>query len=443
MAQAMRRGRSGKADRVLRPSHHRRMMRSDSRSCLQPVVGLAALVATGVAAAPSAYLGLLTCVAWRASRARRQRRRPTSSATKFAVCIPAHDEESTIERAVRALRAQSYDSSDFAIHVVADNCRDSTAAIAQSAGAFVHRRDDAENPGKGAALNWLTDQLAHHEFDVLVVIDADTEAAPDFLAALDRSFATGTVAAQGYYAVAQSDASPAIGLRFAAIACRHHLRPLARTALGASAGLYGNGMAFRRDLLTGRRWTNHLIEDAEFQIDLLLDGHRVTYVPDAVVRAEMPASFGAATSQNERWELGRAQLARRFVPILSRRVVSGGPVRRVVYADAVADQLTPPLTVLALVDMVAATLGLASLFLSGGREGRSALVLGIAATLTLPAHVLVGLRLVDAPAEVYRSFRSAPSAVLWKLRLLMRIARRPSGVAWTRTARNATIGSRS
>ena len=59
-------------------------------------------------------------------------------------------------------------------------------------------------------------------------------------------------------------------------------------------------------------------------MDLLFDGYLVAYVPDAVVRAEMPASFLAATSQNERWELGRLQLARRFVPRLLKRAVLGG-----------------------------------------------------------------------------------------------------------------------
>ncbi len=91
--------------------------------------------------------------------------------------------------------------------------------------------------------------------------------------------------------------SPAF--RFAALACRHHLRPLGRTRLGGSCGLYGNGMMFTRSLFEGRRWTGHLVEDAELQNELLLDGHLVTYVPDAVVWAEMPHTL-VAGDQPER-----------------------------------------------------------------------------------------------------------------------------------------------
>ena len=234
----------------------------------------------------------------------------------------------------------------------------------------MHERRNLECPGKGAALNWLTDELSNSEFDVLVVIDADTIVDPDFLAALDRAFPRDASVVQGYYGVDEPGIPPAVGLRFAAIACRHHLRPLARNVFGASCGLYGNGMAFRADdHCRPRRWSNHLIEDAEFQIELLLDGHKVTYVPDAVLRAEMPASLDGATSQNERWELGRLQLARHYVPRLIRRTAIGGPLPRHVYLDAIADLISPPLSLQAALDVAAVSLATISSWSDPPEEG--------------------------------------------------------------------------
>jgi hypothetical protein len=196
-------------------------------------------------------------------------------------------------------------------------------------------------------------------------------------------------------------------------------------------------------VLAGRRWSNHLIEDAEFQMELLLDGHVVTFVPDAIVRAEMPVTLEGATSQNERWELGRAQLIRRYVPALARRSVVGGPLPRRSYADAVADHLTPPLTLLALIDGMAVVVGVPAVVSHPGRASRFAVLAGVASTVILGVHVLVGLRLVNAPPSVYRALRSAPRAMLWKLLLLARIARRPAEVAWTRTERNQAAQGRS
>lgn len=397
-----------------------------------------ACIACAAAAVPSTYVALLTSVAAGNSRTRPQH---SSGSTRFVVCMPAHNEATVIERSVGALCAQRYPSSMFSVHVVADNCTDGTVHVAARAGATVHERIDPRNPGKGPALNWLATELAAIEFDVLVVIDADTVADPGFLAAIDGAIASGASAAQGFYGVEDPHGSTAVGLRFAAIACRHHLRPLARNALGASSGLYGNGMAFRADVLHGRRWSNHLIEDAEFQIELLLDGYLVTYVPDAKLRAEMPETLDGSRSQNERWELGRIQIARQFLPSLIHRTVTGGRHPRRVYVDAIADIVSPPLSVQALLDLTAVALATGAVMVRPNRRNRLLLGSGLASSAALMAHVLVALRLVGAPPEVYRSLRSAPRAVVWKVMLLTRIARRPDSVTWTRTQRNAAEGN--
>lgn len=395
-----------------------------------------AVAASLLAGAPSLYLGVLTVVAPRARSRALDQRRHSRRPTRFAICVPAHNEQTHIEQTVKALVAQDYRASAFSVHVVADNCDDSTARRATASGAVAHERTDPDRPGKGEALNWLIPRVMSDDNDVIVVIDADTIADPGFLAALDQSFARGAQVAQGFYAVSDPGGSPAIGLRYAAIACRHYLRPLARTKLGGSSGLYGNGMAFRTSLLTGRSWSNHLIEDAEFQMELLLDGHVVTFTPDAVVRAEMPATLESATTQNERWELGRIQLIRQYVPVLAQRAIRGGALPRRAYVDAVADHLTPPLTIQALIDGVAVGVGLLAVTVHPSRRSSLAATIALFSSLGLAAHVLVGLRLVDAPASVYRSLRSTPRLIVWKLILLARVIRRPSTVSWSRTERN-------
>ena len=116
-------------------------------------VGGSAIGLAVAALAPSAYLALLAAVAYRTNVTPLARPRPTASIrpTRFVVCVPAHNEESTIRRVVMALRNQVYDRRRVQVHVVADNCSDDTAAIASEAGARVHVRIDEVNPGKGAA----------------------------------------------------------------------------------------------------------------------------------------------------------------------------------------------------------------------------------------------------------------------------------------------------
>ena len=76
------------------------------------------------------------------------------------------------------------------------------------------------------------------------------------------------------------------------------------------------GWSFGPTLCATHEWTAHLTEDIEFHMSLIASGERVMFAPDAVVRAEMPESLEASATQNERWERGRVEMLRQYVPQL-------------------------------------------------------------------------------------------------------------------------------
>ena len=397
-------------------------------------------VGTSTVGALTGYLAVLTAAAMCKRGERSAPEVPTaSSIRRFVILVPAHNEEAIIGRALESFRSLDYPPDQFQVHVVADNCTDGTVDIVRRFGYSAHMRIDSAAPGKGPALNWLYDRLREDgtPFDTVVIIDADTTVHADFLRCMAAALDGGARAAQAYYGVRDADGSPAAALRSAALACRHNLRPLGRTALGASSGLYGNGMAFDKDVMDGRRWSGHLTEDMEFQMDLLLDRQRVAYVPGAVLEAEMPHDLESATSQNERWELGRQQVARRYLPVLVRRLVAGQTDLRAAYADAIFDHLVPPLSVLIAAN-VCCGVGSAAMTLTRGRRiDRVNLVVSVVSAAGIVVHVVSGLRSVDAPRSTYRALFQAPRLVVWKIRLWLRVLIRPKTVTWTRTTRNA------
>ena len=59
---------------------------------------------------------------------------------KFMAIIPAHNEEMVIKNLVDSLQMQNYPKELFDIYVIADNCDDDTAKIAEEAGAIVKRK---------------------------------------------------------------------------------------------------------------------------------------------------------------------------------------------------------------------------------------------------------------------------------------------------------------
>ena len=104
------------------------------------------------------------------------------------VLIPAHNEEARIGRTLEALRQQSTPARR--VILVADNCVDGTVAIARAAGVEVIETVGNRDK-KAGALNQVLRSLlvGQGHNDLVMVLDADTVLAPEFLEAAARRFA--------------------------------------------------------------------------------------------------------------------------------------------------------------------------------------------------------------------------------------------------------------
>ena len=97
--------------------------------------------------------------------------------------------------------------------------------------------------------------------------------------------------------------SPSTALRLIALTLINHVRPLGRNGLGASSTLTGNGMCLSRALLMRYPWQAFSIaEDYQYYLTLVQHGERVRYVPEAIVRSQMPTTFAQMRTQDIRWE---------------------------------------------------------------------------------------------------------------------------------------------
>ena len=217
---------------------------------------VALLAALAVSSVASLLILLL------AATRRRPKISPSAGAEpRLAVLIPAHDEELVLASTLLSLRAQDFPADRFEMIVVADNCTDSTAEIARAHGVSVWERQNLAQRGKGWALAWATQKLLTRETppDAVVIIDADTHAAPDFLTRMADALKTrtdtrGFCAIQGRYGVLNADEGWRAALMAGAFDLFNHVKPLGRDALGLSVGLKGNGMAFTRALLEAAPW---------------------------------------------------------------------------------------------------------------------------------------------------------------------------------------------
>ena len=126
--------------------------------------------------------------------------RPAAS-HRYAVLIAARNEENVIAGLLDSLAAQTYDMSLVTVFVAADNCTDSTAAIAREHGAVVYERFNHVNVGKGYALDFLLQHIGAdypEGFDGYFVFDADNILSPDYLERMNESFSAGNEIVTSY-----------------------------------------------------------------------------------------------------------------------------------------------------------------------------------------------------------------------------------------------------
>ena len=105
----------------------------------------------------------------------------------ITVLIPAHNEQASLPATLSSLLVQS--RRPERIVVVADNCTDSTVAIARNAGVEVWESDNNTDKKAGALNQALTTLLpGHGDNDVIMVMDADTILDDAFLEAAASRF---------------------------------------------------------------------------------------------------------------------------------------------------------------------------------------------------------------------------------------------------------------
>lgn len=351
----------------------------------------------------------------------------------FAILIPAHNEEGILGTLLENLSALAYPKDQYTVYVVADNCTDNTAQLAREVGwVHVYERFDETRRGKGYALNWLLRNLEENQsiYDAYVVLDADSMVEPNFLQAMARELAQGAQVLQACNTVLNASEAASAALRWVAMTLINHVRPLGRNGLGASSTLTGNGMCLSRSLLVRYPWEAYsLAEDYQYYLTLIQHGERVRYVPEAVVRSQMPTTFTQMRTQDIRWESADLGQGTRWIAL--RLLRAGLRYRDLVRIEAIAELLTPPLSILAC---------LCFLTLVGSLLTWSLLIVMFSLLLIggLVFYVGTAFYFLRPPLSIYRVFLSAPGFMLWKLWVYLVLRRSKKHTSeWGHTTRTA------
>jgi cellulose synthase/poly-beta-1,6-N-acetylglucosamine synthase-like glycosyltransferase len=267
---------------------------------------------------------------------------------KLAILVPAHNEEVCLRGTLETLQTQlkldkSLASTEICLVVVADNCTDATAEIAQEMGATVIERQDTVRVGKGFALDYGLRSLVTDPPDVVVLIDADCQVQAGAIGKLTQQVLATGRPAQATYLMAKPSLSRAKdSVSVFAFMMKNLVRPLGLSRLGFPCLLTGTGMAFPWAAIRSVNLaSSDLVEDMKLSLDLTIAGHAPLYCPGALVVGSLPKQNHAACSQRTRWEHGHLQAISTYVPKLIQAAIEKRSLAAIVLA---AELCVPPLS---------------------------------------------------------------------------------------------------
>ncbi|WP_246131891.1 glycosyltransferase family 2 protein [Paenibacillus hemerocallicola] len=278
------------------------------------------------------WLGILTSLygayfvilaVWGEVRKRKASIKARPSVTRFALVVPARNEEAVIGNLINSLQQQNYPADLYTIYIAPNNCTDNTHVIAAAQGAEIFN-PFGEIRTKGDVLSQFVKKYMYDKrYDAICVFDADNVVHSDFLQKMNNARLAGAHIAQGFKD-SKNPLDSAVALSYSIyywIIGRFY--NASREVLNLSGFVMGTGYMVTTAFLEkiGGWNTKTISEDYEFTAQCVLAGERVHYVSGAIVYDEQPLTFGQSWKQRRRWSTGAFECSRYYLKDLLKQSV--------------------------------------------------------------------------------------------------------------------------
>ena len=232
---------------------------------------------------------------------------------KFAILVPARNEEGVISNLIDSLKKQDYPSNKYSIYVIPNNCTDNTKEVAKKSGAKV-LECTVPTKTKGDVLKFVFDELKNEKsIDAYLIFDADNVVHPEFLKKMNECLESGYNSAQGFRDAKNPSDNWLSGSYHLFYLYQNIFFNHTRGSFNASCSINGTGFMIRKSYVDKVGFDTHtLTEDVEFTGQCALRHEPIAFVEDAITYDEYPSQFGASWRQRKRWSAGTMECRNRF-----------------------------------------------------------------------------------------------------------------------------------
>lgn len=241
---------------------------------------------------------------------------------RFAILIPARNEERVIGNLINSLQKQNYPKDLYKIYVIPNNSIDKTEEVARGHGACI-LTCSIPTKTKGDVLEYAFSRLKDDkDIDAYIVFDADNVVHPDFLTYMNSCLESGYRVAQGYRDSKNPSDNWLSGSYTLFYLFQNVFFNRGRMSISGSASINGTGFMIKKEVIDEEGFkTFTLTEDVEFSGQCALRGEKLVFVEDAITYDEYPVSFIPSWKQRKRWSAGILECMKRYsIPLLKRYV---------------------------------------------------------------------------------------------------------------------------
>ena len=268
----------------------------------------------------------------------------TNAKNRFAIIIPARNEEKVIGNLLDSLKKQKYPKELYDVFVFPNNCNDKTKEIAIENNAKIIECSK-KIKSKGEALKYsfkfLNDNF--NCYDAFIIFDADNVVHPQFIEKMNDALCSGYQLAQGYRDSKNPHDTWISNCYTLYYMIQNHFFNRARMNIGQSSFINGTGFMIAKERLYKKGYNpKSMTEDIELSVKCAINNEEIAFVREAITYDEQITTLKESFKQRMRWSIGTNQCLLNYAPNL----IQGGIKGKLSCIDTLIFLMAPTIQIL-------------------------------------------------------------------------------------------------